>query len=210
MSEETYRRFNRRVVASRSIDELLGMVKGVVFDGTVNREEALVLRAYLAANPDCATTWPWYVLIERLDSALKDDHISSEEEAELLDTLVRLAGGNPLVNEGDSATGLPIDRPRPPIDVKGRTFCFTGVFASGPRRQLVDVTGKLGGKSQDNVTKKLDYLVIGAIATRDWKHSSFGTKILRAMEFKSEGAEIAVVAEHHWAEVVQALESESM
>lgn len=208
MSEELWRKFNRRSVARRSVDEVLGIAKGIVLDGVVAQEEAEGLRAFLMANPDCANTWPWYALLERLNASLEDGRLSSDEESELLDTLVRLAGGNALVHEGvEPATQLPIDRPRPPIEFEGRTFCFTGVFATGTRKHCCQLTAQRGAEVQDSVTTDLDYLVIGAIATRDWRHSSYGNKILKAVDYKAKGRDIAIIAEHHWASVVETLEA---
>lgn len=207
MSEQLWRKFNRQSVARRSVDEILGIAKGIVFDGVVNLEEADGLRAFLLANPDCANTWPWYALLERLNTALEDGALSSDEEGELLDTLVRLAGGSALVLEGDEpATQLPIDRPRPPVEFPGRSFCFTGVFATGPRRRCCDMTAAKGATVKDTVTGGLDYLVIGAIATRDWRHSSYGTKIIKAMQLKEKGRNLAIIAEHHWADLVARVE----
>lgn len=68
------------------------------------------------------------------------------------------------------------------------------------------MTAAKGATVKDTVTGGLDYLVIGAIATRDWRHSSYGTKIIKAMQLKEKGRNLAIIAEHHWADLVARVE----
>lgn len=49
-----------------------------------------------------------------------------------------------------------------------------------------------------SVSKKLDYLVIGEIGSRDWIHSTHGRKIEKAVELRNGGARLAIVSERHW------------
>jgi hypothetical protein len=52
---------------------------------------------------------------------------------------------------------------------------------------------------QQSVTQKTDYLLLGSMASADWKHSSFGRKIEKACEYRAKGLPIAIVAEDYWA-----------
>ena len=65
---------------------------------------------------------------------------------------------------------------------------------------------KLGGNVLDAVLVSLDYLVIGTMASREWKQSSFGTKIEKAIDFQKKGYGILIVSEEAW---VQSLGSSS-
>jgi hypothetical protein len=58
----------------------------------------------------------------------------------------------------------------------------------------------LGGICIHNVTKKLHYLVIGNIGSETWRHSSFGSKIAKAIEYQERGARLAIISEQHWTE----------
>ena len=55
------------------------------------------------------------------------------------------------------------------------------------------------GGSSGSLTKATDVLVIGMYATESWKHSSFGTKIIKAVDMREDGVPIAIVCEDHWA-----------
>ena len=55
-----------------------------------------------------------------------------------------------------------------------------------------------GGQCATNVTLKSNYLVIGDLGSKDWKHSTHGTKTLKAVEIVPfSGPQI--VCEQHWA-----------
>lgn len=57
---------------------------------------------------------------------------------------------------------------------------------------------KRGGYTLKDVTKKLHYLVIGNIGSEVWKHSTFGNKIAKAVEYRDKGREIVIISEAHW------------
>lgn len=71
---------------------------------------------------------------------------------------------------------------------EGKSFCFTGVFKFGTRSECHHAV----------ITKKLDYLIIGSVGSEFWRHSSFGTNIMKAAQYKDDGSPIAIVAEAHW------------
>ena len=77
-------------------------------------------------------------------------------------------------------------------------FCFTGTCATGTRRDCQNVVRNLGGEVANGVTRKLDYLVLGAYVTDSWAHESFGRKIEKAVEYRDvKGTGLAIVSEHH-------------
>jgi hypothetical protein len=56
----------------------------------------------------------------------------------------------------------------------------------------------------DNVSKKVDILVIGTRVAPDWAHTSFGRKIQRAVELQEEGHAIEIISEKRMMEAVSA------
>jgi len=46
-----------------------------------------------------------------------------------------------------------------------------------------------------SLTRSTDVLVIGADATESWKHSSFGTKIMKAVDLRESVVPLAIVSE---------------
>ena len=104
------------------------------------------------------------------------------------------------------ASALPLTQPAPDIVFADKTFCFTGTFAFGQRKDCQAAVARLGGTPQDKVTTRLDYLVIGSLGNEDWMHSTCGRKIQQALDFNAKGRGIAIVSEDAWAQALCAAE----
>lgn len=177
---------------------LVGIVQGLLADKTLNDQEIYFLKGWLDGSQDVALTWPGNVIHAQVQTALADGIVTAEERAHLVDTLQKLLGGKlDEVAEASFVTELPIDRVEG-IEVEGKLFCFTGDFVFGPRRICEQAIERRGG-TISNVTKKLDYLVIGGLGSPEWKHGSFGIKIEKAMQHKQSGSRILLVHEDAWA-----------
>jgi hypothetical protein len=181
----------------RTDAELMGLCKGVLSDGVVTESESAFLLEWFTANPEAATAWPGGVLLERL-RAIHEDGVVEPSELEdlkaLLGQITGMSGAGPVTPQNLSST-LPLDDPAPAVDFGGKSFCFTGALVSGPRKNAEALVAARGGKVRGNVTQDLDYLVIGVVASRDWKTTAFGNKILKAVEFKSKGRNVNIISE---------------
>lgn len=185
-----------RLIA-REIDELTGLCKGAILDGSINQTEAQGIMAWLDTHTHCLDTWPASVLYERLRGMLADGTLDSDEERDLLGLLTGFA--TPESARGAVTSALPIDQPAPPVTIDGHSFCFTGVFDFGTRAECEQAIADRGGITANGITKKLHYLVIGNIGSEFWKHSTFGTKIAKAVEYRDAGAPLIIISERHWA-----------
>lgn len=191
----------RAAVADRKISELIGMIRMVMNDGELEHGEADFLLQWLEANRECAGTWPASALYPRLVSALEDGVIDPEEERELLELLMKTIGrpDSPAPGVAASyATKLPITEPAPLVIFEARSFCFTGKLMSGTRPWALQQVQDRGGLAADNITKKLHYLVIGDLGSRDWAQSTHGRKIEKALAYITDGAQLAILSEEHW------------
>lgn len=184
-----------RLIA-REIDELTGLCKGAILDGSVNQTEAQGIMAWLDTHIHCLDTWPASVLYDRLRGMLADGNLDSDEERDLLGLLTEFA--TPESARGTTTSALPIDQPAPAITIDGHSFCFTGVFDYGSRAECQQAVSDRGGMAASGITKKLHYLVIGNIGSEFWKHSTFGTKIAKAVEYRDAGSPLIIVSERHW------------
>ena len=59
------------------------------------------------------------------------------------------------------------------------------------------------GGEISKINKSLNYLVLGEISSRDWKHSTHGLKILKAVQHKENGVNISIISEKDWAEALR-------
>lgn len=187
-------------VAERQIDELIGLVKGVLADGAICQGEVEFLYGWMTENKGATNSWPASVLYPRIAAALADGYMDADEEKEIMELLLATVGGNtaPLYGQHSNSTTLPLCKPAPPIDFVDKAFCFTGKFNSGTRIWCQNQVIDKGGACSSGITKKLNYLVIGEIGSRDWLHSTHGRKIQKAVEYRDSGVPLHIISEQHW------------
>lgn len=187
---------------ARLAAELLGMAKGVIYDGDVSIAELAGLSMWLDEHPAAIAHFPGRELAERLRQIYADGVVSEEERTSLLSYLTLLTGAAEASAAAavDRPTTLPLDRPPPALQFSGGVFVFTGSFALGSRDECTNLTAALGGVVKTSVSRAVDYLVVGELGSEAWITSSYGRKIERAVELRANGSPIAVVEEVHWLE----------
>lgn len=184
---------------NRSLGALLGIAQGILCDGNFSDQEIRFLNEWLSSNDAISATWPGDVVCQRIRDALSDGVITSEERDYLTQTLQQLIGGTPEEMAAPShVTELALDR-EALVTIPDSTFCLTGEFVYAPRTVCEETTLKHGGRVAGSITKKLSYLVVGGLGSKEWKHGSFGTKIEKAIEYKRNGLPILIVHEDQWA-----------
>lgn len=199
MTDGEHLRFSKKRVTDRTIDELVGLSHGLIADGNVNQSEAEYLQKWLANRPTLAESAFLSGLYDRVEQYLMDDFLDEEEAQDLKEILTGIVGGNFELGEAAKATSLPLCNPYPKIEFIDRRFCFTGTFGYGKRKECETAVKSLGAKA-GSLTMKTDFLVIGEYATDSWKHSSFGNKILKAVEFRDRGLPVSIISEMYWRE----------
>ena len=184
-------------ITSRQIDELVGLARGVAADGTLNQAEIEFLQKWLAANMAISDQPLIRKLYARVNTILSDGVADEEECRDLLDTLNSFSRRDFELGEVMKPTTLPLCDPAPTLAFTGMRYCFTGTFGFGGRRECEAAVTWRGGEC-GSLTKRTSVLVIGSYATESWKHSSFGNKIIKAVDYRADGVPIAIVSEAHW------------
>ncbi|HPE32660.1 MAG TPA: BRCT domain-containing protein [Parvularculaceae bacterium] len=197
MNEKLHSVFGEDRLSSRQVDEMIGLAKGIAADGKINFAEAEFLQKWLSQNLHITDHPLVRTLYARVSEMLGDGSLDVSETVELLDTLNRLSSRDFELGEAMKATTLPLCSPAPDVTFLGSTFCFTGTFVFGNRKQCEEAVIKRGGNA-GSLTAKTNFVVIGTYATDSWKHSSFGNKILKACEYRDKGYPISLVSEEHW------------
>lgn len=199
---ENSRFFNSARMDRRSADALAGLAAGIAADGIVSLEEATFLQAWLQANLAHLEDPVINLLYQRLGMMLQDGILDADEATDLLGILRRF-GGIELARAGAEtayavANDLPLNSPAPDLVWDGHLFVFTGTMAYGPRKECQKLVEERGGLIGGGVSKKTSYLVIGSIGNEQWRHSSYGLKIMKAVELREAGEPIAIVGETQW------------
>lgn len=204
------RRYYQARVTDRGIDEFIGLCRGLLADGMVSIEEVRFLFAWLDANPDAASCWPANEIHEHLRKILHRKTLGADAQEKLLDLLMAITGGGLPSRQAvgghevpsdativSMATSLPLSDPPPNVVFAGRTFCFTGTFVYGRRKNCELAVIERGGFASPRPTKSTNYLVIGSIGTESWIHSTHGRKIETAVTLRDRHG-LEIISEQHW------------
>jgi NAD-dependent DNA ligase len=195
---DLFTRLNRKSIADRQIDTLIGISKGVIADGRVDQGEAEFLMSWLVQARSAGDNPIILNLLDRVSAMLEDGFLDPDESAELLVLLRQLAGEPSVVGELAKSASLPIDDPMPRLEFPDRCFVFTGTCAFGTRKECHAATEALGGRIATGVTKSVNYVVLGTYVTDSWVHETYGRKIEKAMKYREDGVPMAIVTEEHW------------
>lgn len=177
---------------------LNGLCKGLISDRDLSEHEIKYLDWWLTQNGALKNNYPGRELYALVKDILSDGVITPEESATLHKALVDFTGCDLESGVVDGlATRLPVDTDFSP-EIDGKVFCLTGVFMAGKKSIVEERVKAAGGHVIGNITKKLDYLVIGTLSSRDWKFSSHGRKIEKAISYRDEeGAKLKIISEEN-------------
>lgn len=189
-------RLHAERLVRRDIDQLLAVCEFALQDGMIDQREAEGILTWLDNHSSSLDVWPANVLYERLKLMLADGHLDENEEGELLGLVMSIA--QPPLESGRASASLPLNEPPPEIAFPDHSFCFTGVFDFGTRADCHAAIEAHNGIPAKSITKSLNYLVIGKIGSDCWLHTTFGSKIAKAIELRDAGFPIKIVSEAHW------------
>lgn len=175
---------------------LNGLCKGLISDRTLSEEEVRYLDWWLTQNGALKSNYPGKELYALVKEILSDGIITTEESENLHKALVDFTGCDLASGVVDGlSTKLPLDNTAE-VSVENKTFCLTGVFLAGKRAYVEDLIKKNNGLISSGITKRIDFLVIGTLSSRDWKFSSHGRKIEKAVSYRDdEGAKLKIISE---------------
>jgi NAD-dependent DNA ligase (contains BRCT domain type II) len=195
--------FHQERIDRKSVDALIGISVGLIADGQINQLEAQFLQKWIETNLAHLDDPVVNILFRRLNDMLSDGILSAEEAEDLMLLLKQFTGIAPASNAPAlRVSSLPLNDPLPIIDWSDRTFMLTGTMAYGPRKSCESLIVERGGLIGAGVSKKVHYLIVGSVGNEQWLHSSYGTKIKRAVELRESGIPIAIVSEEHWQKAI--------
>ncbi|MGG1613485.1 BRCT domain-containing protein [Paenibacillus phoenicis] len=182
---------------------LHGILYGIITDGTINYKELEYLKEWLDDHDHLETMFPYDEVYSLLHTVMKDGKLDSDEErllkaffADFVDTSssynINATEIQQLKKEmnisGICALG-------PNIEFEGKMFCFTGVSNRMKRSEIEEIILSRGGLFNNSVTKKTNYLIVGAAGNPCWAFSCYGRKIEQAINLRKQGMNIVIANE---------------
>lgn len=173
------------------INELYGFCAGIACDNRITAEEVERFLSKLGSYPRIQEDGRVRNLRNAAQRSIADGRITPEESDDICSWITHLVGdsatdtgiatfGNVGVLEGalTDHNAIVFDQ---------RMFVLTGKFTLGPRKAIQGMISDRGGEFKSSVCRNTNYLCVAAEASRDWRHSHEGLKIMRAMELRAEG-----------------------
>lgn len=202
---------------TKEMRNLHGFIHGIIADEKVTSEELRALRRWMNYHNSNINKWPFKETYELINKILADGIVTKEEQKEFIEFAKGFAekkvanqerDPSVFVNQwmnSDSPSLKTIDQiiDRVDIEIEGRTFCFTGQAEYGNRKDLHTLLKLHDGTPKKSVVTYLDYLVIGAKSNPCWAYSTYGRKIEKAMKYKQEGYQVAIIHEKDFIKAIE-------
>lgn len=193
-----YKSFETIDVADH-INEFLGLISGIVSDNIINAQELKYILGWISTHEDVINHPITKDVSIKVVEFTKIKSPSPEEKSALLTFFKKTTGTN--FGETGAATTEPLDHFVDHIESMTHTnarICFTGVFKKGSRKEVEAIATNLGATTRKDPSKSIDYVIIGSQVSQDWKHTSFGRKIQKAVELRDGGHPLFILTEKHW------------
>lgn len=206
-SKELY--FN---LVTNKIQQLEGMLHGIITDGEISDDEIANLSAWLNDNDFLGGVYPFDEVYSLLLAAKEDGIVTADERNMLKAFFATFVDTRESYNiHEDDVAALQkqysiggICAVCPEIAIKGKTFCFTGASKRATRSSIAAIISEHGGTYNDRVTTDTDYLIVGADGNPCWAFSCYGRKVEKAVDLRKSGHHIVIVHEYDfWDEVGQ-------
>lgn len=191
---------------TQDIQQLHGIMHGIMTDGQVTMEEALGLQEWIDEHSELKGNYPYDELDSLLTAILKDNRIDEDEQMVLrsfFEDFIEYSFAKNVKAESDrikarlsKSFSLPgICAMCPEIEFDGRVFTFTGTSIKATRKQITAQIIGLGASFSPSVTSRTQYLVVGSGSNPCWAFSCYGRKVEKAVDLRKSGVPILIVHE---------------
>lgn len=185
-----------------SIQQLQGLCHGILADGHVNEAEMAGLRNWMSDHNFLARLYPFDEIHSILNYIMESGNAGDDELLMLKALFLQYSNirvetiraslaeevGHTYQIRGFCAVS-------PEVVFEGKRFCFTGESGRATRAELQAFIREMGGIPQNNVTKDLDFLIVGDAGSAAWAFSCYGRKVEKALEYRQAGCALVVVQE---------------
>ncbi|MFA6040073.1 MAG: BRCT domain-containing protein [Methylophilus sp.] len=194
-------------LVTTDIQKLHAVLAGIASDGNVTVDELNGLSLWLEEHEHLKTCWPYDEVESLITQVLMDKKIDEEEHrmlmsffGEFVSILDNKTIVSPVILEQNNIIGLCAICPE--ITFNNSTFCLTGESYKYKRKEFEKLISDFGGISVENVSKKVNYLIVGSEGNPCWAYACYGRKVERAVELRKEGYPVVIVHENDFHDAV--------
>lgn len=189
------------------LQRLHALLGGIAADCVITEDELEGLSQWLADHEHLRTCWPYDEVDSIVTAVLADHRIDPEEHKMLMSFFSEFVAilddrtiTNPVFSKQNTVIG--ICAVCPDITFEGTVFCFTGASNVYTRSGFVEVVERMGGEAAQGVSKKINYLVIGAEGNPCWAYACYGRKVEKAVQLRKQGISLQIVHENDFHDAV--------
>lgn len=196
-----------------SLQQLSGIITGIMADGHIDDAEIYALRDWMAQNNFLSGSYPFDEIESLISSILLDGKIDESEREMLTAFLGNFIDTSISVNINQKD----LDALKQKYSISGicsvcqditfadNVFCFTGQSNHATRSDIAQIITEHGGIFKNNVTKKTRYLIVGVDGNPCWAYSCYGRKIEEAVNLRKNGQKLSIVSEIDFWDILEDL-----
>lgn len=186
-----------------TIQQLHGILHGVLADGRILNEEINALQAWITEHDDLVDAFPLCEIKDSIARVLEDGVVTEEERdilkaffASFVDLRKSYNISETEIIELQKKYNISaICEINPQISFSGKYFYLSGDFDRMINTKVIEMLESKGGKNEKGVNKRTDYLVIGAKGDPGWSFETYGAKVEQAIKNKKQGYKIRIISE---------------
>ncbi|MCQ4143191.1 BRCT domain-containing protein [Vogesella sp. AC12] len=189
------------------LQRLHALLGAILADGVITEAELRGLSAWMADHEHLKRCWPYDEIDSLIVTVMADKKIDEQEQkmlrsffAEFIGFLDNTTIVSPMVEARGEISGLCSVCPE--VVFQGAKFCFTGASSRYKRTEIAEIVQGLGGEVVNDVSSRVDYLVIGADGNPCWAYACYGRKVEKAVQLRKKGAHILLVHENDFHDAV--------
>lgn len=173
--------FSKETEALRELQTILSEMVKV---GDISYDQIFFLQNWMTSHEEYKNNYPFNTIFETLERVLEDNVITFEEKVELQQLFRKSL--DPASSMADETAE----------SIKDKHICITGDFECGSREEVFKMIEEAGGIIDKTTKKTTDYVVMGSLGSDSWKAGNYGSKVLKAMEYKDKyGLDIKIIKE---------------
>ncbi len=166
-----------------AINVLKSILTDIVADKNVSEAEFNELRYWMSENSNLKGSYPFNELAKEIEDILADG-VVEKSELNHLEAMIE-----EWINPVEKSKHVPIE------SIDGKNIVITGDFQLGDRFEVERFITDRGGIIEERVTRKTEYVVVGALGSDAWAAGNYGSKIKKALENKAKGCNTQIVKE---------------
>ncbi len=180
-----------------------GIICGILADEQILFEELKSFHAWMQDHMHLQGLWPFDSILTIVNRIVFNNHFNMEDQSALM---ALFQDFQRFINDRDGnviAENLTIQSVCDSVSViefAGHGFCITGKSTKASRKQFETEIKNRGGFVVGQVSRSVDYLILGAGGNTCWAYSCYGRKVEEAIELRGKGKRISIINEYDfWA-----------